>query len=78
MISEKLYDRLMSQKKATILNVMLEALEEMQSYNGQSVTSAVMKAVDAKPSDRAVAGWTLPTRVELDERFRYPPLLDEK
>jgi len=47
-ISDRLYESLLDMDKQNMLDVLLGAIEEMQSYNGQSVTSAIMRASGAE------------------------------
>lgn len=50
-MNEKLYNMLLSLPKQSLLNVMLAALDEMEGYNGQSKTSAIMRVVGAEKSE---------------------------
>lgn len=52
MINEKLENLLLSLTKPQLLEVMLSAVDVMQSANHQSIQLAVMKAVDAEIDDR--------------------------
>jgi hypothetical protein len=44
-ISDKLFELLSSMEKQKLLELMLSSLEEMQSFNGQSLTSAIMRSI---------------------------------
>jgi hypothetical protein len=44
-ISDELFELLSSMDKQKLLELMLSSIEEMQSYNGQSVTSAIMRSI---------------------------------
>jgi len=68
-MNEKLYDILLSLPKQALLNVMIEALEEMQSYNGQSTTSAVMRAIGGEESEDG-RRWKVPSTRTIAKRFR--------
>jgi hypothetical protein len=46
-ISDKLYTWLQSLSKEKVIEVLLGALDEMQSYNGNSKTTCIMRAAGA-------------------------------
>lgn len=46
-MDEKLYQLLLKLPKENIVNLMWEALDEMQSYNGRSRQTCIMLAMDA-------------------------------
>lgn len=58
--------------KAHIINLMLAALDEMQSYNGQSATSAICRAMEGEETedDDGCVAWRLPLQPELNRLFR--------
>jgi len=68
-MNEQLYDRLLELPKQALLNVMLEALDEMQSYNGQSKTSAIMKAIGGVQSEDG-RSWKVPSTRTIAKQFR--------
>jgi hypothetical protein len=51
-ISDKLYEYLVEMEKDELLEVMFAALDNMQSYNGQSQTSAIMRGMRAEELTR--------------------------
>jgi hypothetical protein len=65
-ISHKLYALLLEVSQEASVDILLSALDDMQGYNGQTVTEAIMGAIDA---DRIEYGWVVPTAAELEERF---------
>lgn len=73
-MNDKLYNMLLSLPKQLLLNVMLAALDEMRRYNGQSNTSAIMRAIDAKKSEDG-RYWQLPSAEviarEFEKTFQY-------
>ena len=69
-ISGTLYNWLMSFRRVVIVNIMLAAMDEMESYNGQSQTSAIMRAIGAE--DVEVDGkpaWKYPKRSKINKEF---------
>lgn len=50
-IPDTLYDRLMKKKKDELIDVMLEALDEMQAYNGRTPTYCICVALGAVPEE---------------------------
>jgi predicted CopG family antitoxin len=60
-ISDDLYGKLLDMKKENLLDLMLNALDEMQSFNGQTVTSAIMRATGAEETydENGNARWKL-------------------
>ena len=68
MINEKLENLLLSLPKPQLLEVMLSAVDIMESYNGQSIQRTVMKAVGAEiiETDEAIF-FKLPSKKELRE-----------
>ena len=68
MISDSLYERLSKLHKRALLNVMLTALDEMQGYNGQSMTNAIMRAINAKEVEEGK--WFVPTIYQLNKEFK--------
>lgn len=68
-MNEKLYDMLLSLPKQSLLNVMLAAIDEMEGYNGQSKTSAIMRAVGAEEAEDG-RSWKLPAVKTIAKEFR--------
>lgn len=68
-MNEELYDMLISLPKQSMLNVMLAALDEMEGYNGQSKTSAIMRAVGAEESEDG-RSWRPPAAKTIAREFR--------
>jgi hypothetical protein len=60
-ISDEMYCLLLAMEKQKLLDLMLMSIEEMQSYNGQSVTSAIMRASGAEETydENGNARWKL-------------------
>jgi len=44
-ISEDTYMFLMSQKKEDIISILVQAIDNMQSYNGRSIESVIREAI---------------------------------
>jgi hypothetical protein len=61
-ISDTLYENLLTMEKQKLLELMLEALDCMQAYNGQSVTSAILTSTGAEfvEDDDGRTFWHLP------------------
>lgn len=56
--------------KKTLINIMIASLDEMQSYNGQSITSAVCRALDAEETDGPNGvSWKLPPVNKIKKAF---------
>ena len=72
MVSDKLYEYILKLPKKNLLNLMLSAIDEMQSYNGRSVTGCIALAMDAKEKDEGK--WTLPSLKELKKDTENCPL----
>jgi hypothetical protein len=70
-LSNKLITYVEKLPKQVAINLLLAALDEMQSYNGQSQTSAVARALDAKEIAGGANGtrWKLPSIAETKKRF---------
>lgn len=66
-IPEKLLNLISSLPKDAAINLMFAALCEMQSYNGQSQTSAICRAIGAKEVEDGK--YRLPSAKELKELF---------
>ena len=58
-MDDRLYNFLLKLPRANLVHLMWLTLDEMQHYNGQSRTSAIAKALYAKPEGEH--GWKLPT-----------------
>jgi hypothetical protein len=71
MISGKLYDRLCGMTKGAVINLLLAALSEMQGYNGQSITSAIVRAAGGYKTDH---GYVLPSKKQMSNDWaeQYP------
>jgi len=63
-MDDKLYDFLLKLPRANLIHLMWSALDEMQHYNGQPRTAAIVKALDAK---ELKGGWKLPTLKKVRE-----------
>jgi hypothetical protein len=73
MISDALYERLLKLRKEALLNVMLSALDEMQAYNGRTMTECVMLATNSKEvSGCATREWVMPSVKKLNETSAPP------
>jgi len=68
MISDELYSRLMELTPQVLLNIMTGALSEMQGYNGQSETAAILSSMGVKEGAPR-----LPTVDELNTQFGRAP-----
>ncbi len=66
-ISEKLLDLIYSLPKDKAIRLMFAALNEMQSYNGQSQTSAICRAINAEEVEDG--RYRLPSTKELKKLF---------
>jgi hypothetical protein len=52
-IPDKLYDLLLGMEKQKMLDLMLTALENMQAYNGRSLTDAIVMSIpDAREVEK--------------------------
>lgn len=71
MISGKMYGRLCSMTKDGAINLLLASISEMESYNGQSITSAIARAAGARETDN---GFVFPNQKEMNETWadQYP------
>lgn len=68
----KLEEILLKLRRQTLLNVMLAAMDEMEHYNGQPMTSAICRALDLEERENDSGGfsWTLPDSVtEIEKAF---------
>ncbi len=70
-ISDTLYERIERLPKTVIFNLMLSALDEMQSYNGQSCGSAICRAMGAeeKENEEGRTYWKIPFDEDLLKSF---------
>lgn len=58
-MSETLHELLMKLPKETLIGVMMNSLDIMQSWNGQSRTNAIMCAIGADETDDGK--WKVPS-----------------
>ena len=70
-ITEKMYARLLGMTKEGSINLLVASLEEMQGYNGQSLTSAIAKTAGGKPTKN---GWLMPSQKKMRDDWaeQYP------
>jgi hypothetical protein len=70
--SDTLDKFLLSFNKSIIYNIMLEALDIMQAYNGRSITYCICEAIGAETAehDDGTYSWKLPSRSEVRRQFR--------
>lgn len=67
-ISERLHIKLDSLSKEVLKNLLIEALSVMEHYNGQSITSAICRAMGAEEiEDERGIRWEIPTNKEIEE-----------
>ncbi|MCK5018345.1 MAG: hypothetical protein KAS32_14905 [Candidatus Peribacteraceae bacterium] len=50
-IPEKLEQRLLKETKADMLEIMIEAIDSMQAYNGRSITWCIIDALGGSPRE---------------------------
>jgi hypothetical protein len=67
-ISMPLQDRLMSLPKDVLLEVMLQAIDEMQAYNGRSHNECILLAIEAENIDDTK--WRIPGRSKIIKIYR--------
>lgn len=67
MISDKMWAKLKSMSKDGIITCMMEAIDSMQSYNGQEIRHCLLETMGAT---EVKEGWLLPTTKELKKRFQ--------
>ena len=65
-IGNKLYDILLEIEQSAAVDILLGALEEMQGYNGQTITDAIYTVIDAENTDD---GCIIPSVSDLNARF---------
>lgn len=63
-MNELLFQNLMKLPKVNLINLMDLALDEMQSYNGQTKLSSIMRALDAEEIEYR---WKLPSIKKMKE-----------
>jgi hypothetical protein len=57
------YERLLQLPRANLVNLMMEALDYMQQFNGRGRTTCIMMALNAKEVDEKK--WQIPTVAEM-------------
>lgn len=69
-ISDPLFDYIEKLPKRAAINLLLSALDEMQSYNGQSLTSAICRALDAREIETdSGSRWQMPSLAQTKRKF---------
>jgi len=63
---DRLYEILGNVSKEALRNIMFAALDEMQSYNGQSVELAILRTIGVKKGEK----WGVPGTKRLNEEWR--------
>lgn len=63
-----MYAKLESLPKAVLIELMVEAISEMQAYNGRSITAVIAEAMGAK-FDEDGRVWRLPSNAKIVKRF---------
>lgn len=66
-ISDTLYRRLMLLPRANLIELMMEALDYMEAYNGRTRQQCLMLALEAKEIE---GGWKLPSLKDMKEVTR--------
>ena len=74
-MNEKLYELLLKLPRRNLLNLMLVALDEMQSYNGRSAAVCILLAVGATEDEEESGRWRLPSLAQIREITNDCPLL---
>jgi hypothetical protein len=70
-VHEKIHILLAKLPKSVMMNVLLAALDEMQSYNGQNHTSAICRAIGAEEVDgENGTRWSLPSIAKIKKDFK--------
>jgi hypothetical protein len=60
-LSDQLYSYIEKLPKRAVINLLSASLDEMQGYNGQSLTSAICRAMGAEEIDSETGTrWKLP------------------
>lgn len=67
-ISEPLMPRLLELPQQVMLDVMLEALDLMQAYNGRSITYCICDAMGGTLRDDK---WTVPSVADVCAKYNY-------
>jgi hypothetical protein len=71
-VSDNPFDLIEKLPKKAGTNLLVAAIDEMQCYNGQSVKSAICRAMGAKESHTEKGDvWILPSVKKLKETFNY-------
>lgn len=69
-ISDRLHQYLIDLPKPVLLKVMLNAVDEMQSYNGRSHTAAIMLALGAEAQETERGSlWAYPNKDEVIKHY---------
>lgn len=66
-MDNKLFETVMKLPKEHIVNLMWNALDEMQYYNGRTKTTCILLAMGAKEADSDGHKWRIPSLKELKE-----------
>lgn len=76
MISDGLYERLLELPKENLLNLMLDAVSEMQASNTRNPTRCIVAAAggEEKVDPEGKSTYTLPGRSKIIELTANPPL----
>ena len=69
-ISDQLYEYLLSFAKPIQLDIMLEAIDTMQAFNGRSITHCIMIAINAEEIGNEGRQWKLPTKASVIRQFK--------
>ena len=72
MINGNLYELLLKLDRRRLLNLMLGALDQMQSYNGRSMTDCVCVAMEAE-YDSVKDRYKIPSMAEIKRVADLPP-----
>ena len=59
-MNDKLYNKLLELPKKNLLHLMLEALGEMQAYNGRPIDKVIFLTMGGKLNDDETM-WTMPS-----------------
>lgn len=72
-MNEKLYDFLMELPKRNLINLMWEALDHMQAYNGRSRTACICMAMDCEEieKDNGRVTFKPPSIKQVKENTKY-------
>lgn len=71
---DQLYELLLKLPKENIINLMYSALDEMQMYNGRTITQCICTSLGCEEEEKdGKSYWKLPTLKVIKERTKYPP-----